>query len=156
MALGAKTTYNLIDMEALMIQKLPAVSLTTLLLFSSTMVFAQAFGDYGRVVGGIPQGQGVAGPRAPDSVPRGGSEAGGVSDARGKAVPSRLVVAAIAAGLYPKQDDESEQFAQLAQGEILVPMGQSSGGNGWYMVRTHQGMIGWVKSADVREEKVKK
>lgn len=135
--------------------KFLAVPLTTALLFSSTTAFAQAFGEYGRAVGGIPQGQGVAGPRAPDSAPRGGSGAG-VSDVRRKAFPVRLVVAAKEASLYPKQDVETEQVAQLIQGESLIPMMQSSGGNDWYMVRTQQGMIGWVKSADVREEKVKK
>ena len=136
--------------------KFLAVSLTTVLLFSSTTAFAQAFGEYGRAVGGIPQGQGVAGPRAPNRAPHGGSGAGGVSDVSGKAFPVRLVVAVKEAGLFPKQDDESEQVAQLTQGDSLVPMVQSASGNGWYMVRTQQGMIGWVKSADVREEIVKK
>ena len=139
-----------------MIHKLLAVSLTILQFLSSTMVFAQAFGEYGRVVGGIPQGQGIAGPRAPGSAPQGGLGVGGLSDARGKVFPVRLVVAVKEAGLYAKQDNESEQFAQLAPGEILVPMVQSSGGNDWFMVRTQQGMIGWVKAADVRKEKVKK
>jgi hypothetical protein len=119
------------------------------------MVFAQAFGEYGRAFGGIPQGKGVIGPRALDSAPRGGSRSG-VSDVSRKALPVRLVVAAKEASLYPKQDDETEQIAQLTQGETLIPMVQSSGGYDWYMVRTEQGMIGWIKSADVREEKVKK
>jgi hypothetical protein len=79
-----------------------------------------------------------------------------VSDVSRKALPVRLVVAAKEASLYPKQDDETEQIAQLTQGETLIPMVQSSGGYDWYMVRTEQGMIGWIKSADVREEKVKK
>jgi len=122
----------------------------------TTPAFAQAFGEYGRAVGGIPQGQGVAGPKAAGSAPHSGSGAGGVSVASRKAFPVRLVVAAKEAGLYPKQDDETKQVAQLTEGETLIPMVQSSGGNDWYMVRTKQGMIGWVKSADVREEKVKK
>jgi len=122
-------------------------------LFLTTPVFAQAFGEYGRIVGGIPQG---VGPRAPGNAPQGGSGSGEIGDLGGKALPIRLVVAAKEAGLYPKQDDESEKLAQLPQGEPLVPMLQSSGGNDWFMVRTQKGVIGWVKSADVREEKVKK
>jgi len=122
-------------------------------LFLTTPVFAQAFGEYGRIVGSIPQG---AGPRAPGNAPQGGSGSGEIGDLGGKALPIRLVVAAKEAGLYPKQDDESEQLAQLSQGETLVPMLQSSGGNAWFMVRTQKGIIGWVKSTDVREEKAKK
>jgi len=121
--------------------------------FSTTPLFAQAFGEYSRAVGGIPQG---VGPRAPGSAPQGGSRSAGVGDLGGKGLPNRLVVASMEASLYPKQDDESEKLAQLAQGEILVPMVQSSGGNDWYMVKTQKGVIGWVKSADVREDKSKK
>ena len=119
----------------------------------TTPLFAQAIGEYGRVVGGIPQG---VGPRAPGSVTQGGAVSGEIGNLNGKALPIRLVVAVKEAGLYPKQDDESEKLAQLAQGETLVPMLQSSGGNDWYMVKTQKGVIGWVKSIDVKEEKATK
>jgi uncharacterized protein YgiM (DUF1202 family) len=119
----------------------------------TTPVFAQAFGEYGRGVGGLPQG---VGPKAPGSTPQGGSDSGGIGDLGGKALPIRLIVAAKEAGLYPKQDDESEKLAQLRQGETLVPMVQSSGGNDWYLVKTQNGVIGWVKSGDVKEEKAKR
>ena len=119
----------------------------------TTPVFAQAFGEYGRVVGGIPQG---VGPRAPGSVPQGGSVSGEIGNLGGKALPIRLIVVAKEAGLYPRQDDESDKLGQLAQGETLIPMVQSSGGNDWYMVKTQKGVIGWVKSIDVKEEKAKK
>ena len=122
-------------------------------LFLMIPVFAQAFGEYGRAVGGLPQG---VGPRASGSTPQGGSGTGEIGNLGGKALPTRLVVAAKEAGLYPKQDDESEKLGQLAQGETLVPMVQSSGGNDWYMVKTQKGVIGWVKSVDVKEEKAKK
>lgn len=122
-------------------------------LFLTTSVFAQAFGEYGRVVGGLPQG---VGPSAPGSAPQGGSGSGGIGGFGGKALPTRLIVAAKETGLYPKQDDESEKLAQLQQGEALVPMLQTSGGNDWYMVKTQKGVIGWVKSGDVKEEKAKK
>jgi hypothetical protein len=122
-------------------------------LFLTTPVFAQAFGEYGRAVGGLPQG---VGPRAPGSAPQGGSDSRGIGDLGGKTLPIRLIVAAKEAGLYPKQDDESEKLVQLREGETLVPMVQSSGGNDWYMVKTQKGVIGWVKSGDVKEEKAKK
>ena len=34
-------------------------------------------------------------------------------------------------------------------------MGQSNGGNEWYMVKTQKGLVGWIKSADVRTETAK-
>lgn len=116
-------------------------------------VHPQGITEYSRSVGSIPQG---VGPRAPGTAPQSGSGSGGVGEVMSKALPLRLVVAVKVAGLYPKQDDESEKVIELSQGESLVPMVQSSGGNDWYMVRTQKGMIGWVKSADVREEKLKK
>jgi len=119
-------------------------------------VFAQAFGEYGRIVGGIPRGQGVAGPRAPGGVAPGGSGSGAVGEVSGRGMPTRLVVASKVAGLYPRQDDETEKLDQLSEGEALVPMVQSSGGNDWFMVKTQKGVVGWIKSADVREEKIKK
>ena len=124
--------------------------------FSATLAFAQAFGDYGRTLGGIPHGQGVTGPRSPGGVIQGGTGNGGVGDVGGRRLPTRLVVTAKSAGLYPRQDDEAEKIDQLSEGETLVPMVQSSGGNDWFMVKTQTGAIGWVKSADVKEEKVKK
>ncbi len=123
---------------------------------SASWVFAQAFGDYGRTLGGIPNGQTLPGPRAPGGVTEGGTGGSGVGDVGGRKMPTRLVVAAKSTGLYPRQDDEAEKIDQLAQGEPLVPMVQSSGGNDWFMVKTQRGIIGWVKSADVKEEIVKK
>jgi hypothetical protein len=119
-------------------------------------VFAQAFGEYGRTLGGIPHGPGVTGSRTPGSGAMGSSGTGGVGNSGGRALPSRLVVAVQDAALFPRQDDESEKITQLSPGETLIPMVQSSGGYEWYMVKTQKGLIGWVKSADVKEEKVKK
>lgn len=138
-----------------MIDKLLTAALTASLLFSSTMVFAQAFGEYGRMLGGMPQGQGVTGPRAPGGVTPGGSGSGAVGEVRGRKMPTRLVVASKVAGLYLRQDDEAEKLDQLSEGEALVPMVQSSGGNDWFMVKTQKGVVGWIKSADVKEEKIK-
>ena len=139
-----------------MIQKLVTASVTALLLCPSTIVFAQAFGEYGRILGGMPHGQGVTGPRAPGNVTPGGSGNAPGVEVKGRGMPTRLVVASKVAGLYPRQDDEAEKLEQLSEGEALVPMVQSSGGNDWFMVKTQKGVIGWVKSADVKEERVKK
>lgn len=122
---------------------------------SETLSFAQAFGEYGRAVGSVPHGKGVTGSRPAGGGKRGGSSLGGVGDVGGRGLPTRLVVAAKDAGLYPRQDEESEKVAQLAQGESLIPMVQSAGGSEWYMVKTQKGVIGWVKSTDVREDVVK-
>jgi hypothetical protein len=136
-------------------QNLLAAAIATIIVFSATCVFAQAFGDYGRTLGGIPHG-GITAPRAPGSVNQSGGSSGSVGEVGGRGLPSRLVVAAKTAGLYPRQDDEAEKMDQLSQGEMLVPMVQSSGGNDWFMVKTQRGIVGWVKAADVRAESVKK
>lgn len=119
-------------------------------------VFAQAFGEYGRAVGSVPRGRGIT-----NSGPSGGSGqgsigGGGVGDLGGRAVPVRLVVVGKDAGLFPRQDEESEKIAQLAEGEKLVPMLQTEGGGRWYMVKTEKGLVGWIKSSEVRSEKTKK
>ncbi|MBM4297894.1 MAG: SH3 domain-containing protein [Deltaproteobacteria bacterium] len=112
--------------------------------------FAQAFGDYGRTLGGIPHG-GITGPRAPGGVTQGGGGNSGVGEIGGRRLPAKLVDASKTAGLYPRQDDEAEMVDQLSEGEPLVPMVQSSGGNDWFMVKTQKGVVGWIKSTDVRE-----
>jgi hypothetical protein len=132
------------------------VSIAAVLIFSPTLVFAQAFGEYGRAVGSVPHGTGITGSRTPGGVTQGGVTSGGVGDLGGRGLPTRLVVAKKDAGLYPRQDEESEKLLQLAQGETLIPMVQSAGGSEWYMVKTRKGLVGWVKSSDVREEKLKK
>jgi hypothetical protein len=125
-------------------------------LFCSSLVFAQAFGEYGRAVGSVPHGRGVTGSGPSGGGSHGNVSGGGVGDLGGRGLPVRLVVAAKNAGLFPRQDDESEKLAQLTEGENLVPMVQSEGTNQWYMVKTQKGLVGWVKSVDVRQEKAKK
>jgi hypothetical protein len=51
--------------------------------------------------------------------------------------------------LYARQDLESEPIARLEKDDILFPMAESVGQEIWYMVRTKQGLIGWVRAADV-------
>lgn len=134
-------------------KKIPVLILAVGVQLSFTVAaLPQGISEYGRSVGSIPQG---IGPRAPGTTPPSGSVSGGVGETT-KALPLRLIVAVKDAGLYPKTDDESEKVAELAVGETLVPMVQSSGANDWFMVRTQKGAIGWVKSIDVREDKAKK
>ena len=125
-------------------------------IFVTSPGFPQAIGEYGRAVGSVPHGKGVTGSPVPGGARSGGSSGGGVGDVGGRRMPNRLVVASKDAGLYPRQDEESDKLAQLAQGETLTPMVQSAGGSEWYMVKTQKGVVGWVKSSDVREEKIKK
>ena len=66
-----------------------------------------------------------------------------------------MIVASKKAALYPRQDDETEKIAELVQGDALIPMAQSNGGNDWYMVKTQKGMIGWIRSSDVSKETYK-
>jgi hypothetical protein len=126
------------------------------LLVVPAIVFAQAFGEYGRAVGSVPHGQGITGVKTPGGGTQGGATGGGVGDVGGRALATRLVVAAKSAGLYPRQDGETEKIDQLSEGDSLVPMVQAAGGSDWYMVKTQKGLVGWVKGADVREEKTKK
>jgi hypothetical protein len=154
---GNKMAYNIAIQEVAHMKRfVVAVSVAAAFIFSAKLGFSQAFGEYGRTLGGIPHGQGITGSRAPGRVTEEGTGSGSVGDVGGRALPSRLVVARKDAGLYPRQDDESERLAQLAQGEPIIPMVQSAGGNEWYMVKTQTGLVGWVRATDVREEKVKK
>src|SRR4030095_342046 len=121
-----------------------------------TSIGAQGFGEYGRAVGSVPHGQGITGSRSSGGSIPGGSSVGGVVDIRGRRLPTRLIVAGKDTRLYPRQDEESEKVAQLAQVESLTPMVQSAGGSEWYMVKTQKGVIGWIKYTEVREEVVKK
>ena len=123
---------------------------------SAALVFAQAFGEYGRSVGSIPHGRGITGSQTPGGVTQGNVGSGGVGDVGGRKLPARLVVTAKSAGLFPRQDEESEKIVQLAQGVTLVPMVQSEGGSDWYMVKTPKGLVGWIKSSDVGPEKITK
>jgi hypothetical protein len=120
-----------------------------------TVIMAQAFGEYGRTLGGVTD-RGSIGSSAAGGISPGRGKSERIGDIGGRGVPSRLIVVAKQAPLFPRQDDEAEKITGLAQGEILVPLLQSAGGNDWYMVKTQNGFIGWVKSSDVREESLKK
>lgn len=67
------------------------------------------------------------------------------------AAESTRALSARASGvaLYARQDSETERIATLEKDEVLLPMAESIGNEVWYMVRTKQGLIGWVRGADV-------
>jgi hypothetical protein len=116
---------------------------------------AQAFGEYGRAVGNVPRAQNLA----PGGVGSSGSvvlDTGSFGNPQSRVVPSRLVVTSKWAGVFPRQDDELEKIAQLSEGEKVVPILQSEGAINCYMVKTEKGIIGWVKSSDVRTDELKK
>ncbi len=125
--------------------------------FTSEITLAQAIGEYGRVLGGAKQGGGGPRPKAP----RGDAQKGkgvfqGVGEIKGRPFPTQLIVAAKAAPLYIRQDDETEEIEKLSQGETLVPMVQSTtSGIEWYMVKTRLGNVGWIKASDVKEPATK-
>jgi hypothetical protein len=131
-----------------------AVALALLLaIFIPQIVLAQAFGEYGRGVGGATQRQGAVSSKPLSGVREGGqskSGYGGAGNLGGRSLPAHLVVASKEAAVYPRQDDESEKIGRLSEGEAVVPLIQTNGGNDWYMVKTQQGLIGWVKASDVR------
>lgn len=122
----------------------------------SSPVFAQAFGEYGRAVGSIPRGKGVTGGAPSLGGDRGSISSGNIGDSGARSMPTRLVVTVKDAGLFPRQDDNTEKLSQLTEGESLLPMVQSEGSNPWFMVRTQKGLVGWVKASDVRQEKAVK
>ena len=124
-------------------------------LLAPQWVMAQGMGEYGRNVQGATErhkatrSQGTA---SPSKNSKGKNDVPGVGDVGGKPLATKLVVAADEAGLYPRQDDESEKISVLSRGQLLVPVLQSNGGNEWFMVKAPSGKVGWVKAADVREQ----
>ena len=65
------------------------------------------------------------------------------------AAPSVMIVRESGTPLYAQQDLESEPLGQLQKGETLSPIAESVAQEIWYMVRTQQGQIGWVRAVDV-------
>ena len=63
--------------------------------------------------------------------------------------PSALTVRESGAALYAGQELESDKIATLKKGEVLAPLAEAVGRQTWYMVKTQNGLVGWVRSADV-------
>ena len=63
--------------------------------------------------------------------------------------PAALTARDSGTPLYAQQDRETEPIMRLQKGEALTPMAESVGQEIWYMVRTKQGQVGWVRAVDV-------
>lgn len=71
------------------------------------------------------------------------------SPADGAGAPPALTARETGVALYAQQDAETERIATLEKGEMLVPLVEAVGTEIWYMVRTKQGLTGWVRAVDV-------
>src|SRR5215831_6923982 len=60
-----------------------------------------------------------------------------------------LTVREAGGALYAQQDTQSDQIAILQKGQPLTPLAEAVGQQTWYMVKTSQGLVGWVRSTDV-------
>src|SRR5262245_8805213 len=56
-----------------------------------------------------------------------------------------LTVREAGGALYAQQDAQSDQIATLQKGQLLTPLAQAVGQQTWYMVKTSQGLVGWVR-----------
>ena len=63
--------------------------------------------------------------------------------------PPALSVRETGVALYAQQDAETARIATLEKDDILFPVVEAIGREVWYMVRTKQGLVGWVRGADV-------
>jgi hypothetical protein len=53
------------------------------------------------------------------------------------------------AALYARQELDSDKITTLKKGEVLAPLAEAVGQQTWYMVKTQNGLVGWVRSVDV-------
>src|SRR5262245_25812635 len=60
-----------------------------------------------------------------------------------------LTVREAGGALYAQQDTQSDQIAILQKGQLLTPLAEAVGQQTWYMVKTSQGLVGWVRAIDV-------
>jgi hypothetical protein len=63
--------------------------------------------------------------------------------------PPVLTAREAGVALYAQQDAETPRIGTLEKDEILIPLVEAVGVQTWYMVRTKQGLVGWVRGADV-------
>jgi Bacterial SH3 domain len=60
-----------------------------------------------------------------------------------------LTVGESGAALHARQELNSDKIATLKSGERLAPLAEAVGHQTWYMVKTQNGLVGWVRSADL-------
>lgn len=63
-----------------------------------------------------------------------------------------LTVRETGAVLYSQQEVESDKIATLQKGAVLTPLAEAVGQQTWYMVKTQDGLFGWVRGTDVSGE----
>jgi len=119
---------------------------------SAEHLSAQAIIEYGKGLERVspPTGGGL---KAPGAARRGGGGSQGPSaDIPAITLPTALTVKEDEAQVYAQQDEYSARVEKAQKGATLTPMGQATlNGEKWYMVRSQQGTIGWVKAALVEE-----
>ena len=94
-----------------------------------------------------------------DVVRRLGGEGGNSSGATGpllsgpvEALPATLRVKSPGGSLHAQQDSQSEVIAQLGGGEDVSLLAKASGTGGvWYMIKSKNGAVGWIKANDFEE-----
>jgi len=114
--------------------------------------FAQGFGEYGRVLGGIgTKGVGMGKPVTPErTVPQSGKSQSRVGEPSPGKLPSVLTVAVNNALIFSRSEDWADKVGETSIGEQVVPMLQASGSNGvWYMVKARSGVVGWIRASDL-------
>src|SRR5262245_52882723 len=60
-----------------------------------------------------------------------------------------LTVREAGGALYAQQDAQSDEIATLQKGQLLTPLAEAVGQQTWYMVKTSQGLVGWIRAIDV-------
>ena len=112
----------------------------------------QAIIEYGKGLERVspPTGGGL---KAPGAARRGGGGSQGPSaDIPAITLPTTLTVKEDETQVYGQQDEYSARVEKAQKGATLTPMGQATvNGEKWYMVRSQQGTVGWVKAAMVEE-----
>ncbi|HWP60035.1 MAG TPA: hypothetical protein VNL14_19235 [Candidatus Acidoferrales bacterium] len=121
-------------------------------LFPADYLFGQAIVEYGKGLEQVrpPSGPGIKGSGS-------ARRAGGTSQEPSAPLPPTVLPAGLTvkedqAQLYAQQDEYSARVEIAPKGARLTPLGQATaGGEKWYLARTPQGTIGWVKAVAVEE-----
>ena len=70
-------------------------------------------------------------------------------------LPPLLYVKGSDVVLHAQQDRSSSTVAKPARGEKMYPLGKATGGGEiWYMVKTQEGAVGWIRLSDLEEQLV--
>ena len=82
----------------------------------------------------------------------GGGIVASITPQPAKPLPAALRAQRDGVSIRRQQDASSESVGQVDRGAEMVPLGKVSGaGEFWYLVKTRNGEIGWVRGGDVEE-----